>query len=336
MTMGTPHFMAPEQVSGISEADNRTDIYALATVLFEVLTGRVPFDARNYPQLMTKIAGDPVPSVTELRADVPGALEEVIHKALSKNPEDRYGNMAEFGEALSEFAGRSAEPMLTRKGIAFAETEDAAFLAETEADRSLLARLGEGKRPALYMALGALVVVLAAAATASTWMGGPRGPGSGKSEKAAAAAIPVADDPVAEEAGEPTAAEGAETGAGESAGGDEEAPPEPAEGDPAADAEGAKAEDEAAVGEETADEPRKPGRRKPRAATRRVSLRSEHRSTVEVTLRCGSVSRRVRVPALSAKTAAVPPGECRVSCAGLGQPSCPLVLGAGARSIKIR
>jgi serine/threonine-protein kinase len=93
---GTPHYMSPEQCAG-TNVDQRTDIYALGVILYEMACGRVPFDADNLMGILTKhLYENPIPP-RELPppTDVPAGLESVILKALSKKPETRYQTMAE-------------------------------------------------------------------------------------------------------------------------------------------------------------------------------------------------------------------------------------------------
>jgi len=109
MVFGTPEFMSPEQAQG-KVLDARSDIYSLATILYEVLTGKLPFDAKSpmeYIQLhVTKppiSLDDRVPGKR-----FPAGLAEVIGKALMKKPEERYASAADFAEALKPYAsGRS-------------------------------------------------------------------------------------------------------------------------------------------------------------------------------------------------------------------------------------
>ncbi|HEX8968000.1 MAG TPA: serine/threonine-protein kinase [Chloroflexota bacterium] len=98
--VGTPDYMAPEQVRG-QRGDPRTDIYAVGVLLFELLTGRVPYPAQEAVEAMRrKVESDP-PLVRRLRPDVPPALEAVIYRALRRDPAERYQSMAELGYDLA-------------------------------------------------------------------------------------------------------------------------------------------------------------------------------------------------------------------------------------------
>jgi serine/threonine-protein kinase len=94
---GTPHYMSPEQCAG-TEVDHRTDIYALGVILYEMCSGRVPFDADNLMGILTKHLYEmPIPPRSlPPPIDVPPALEQVILKALAKRKEDRYQSMGEL------------------------------------------------------------------------------------------------------------------------------------------------------------------------------------------------------------------------------------------------
>ncbi|MFN8582259.1 MAG: serine/threonine-protein kinase [Gemmatimonadaceae bacterium] len=99
LALGTVMYMSPEQASG-ERVDGRSDIYALACVLYEVLTGSPPFSGASAQQVMARHAVDPPPSIRSVRATVSPALEAVIMRALTKAPADRYATASEFGEAL--------------------------------------------------------------------------------------------------------------------------------------------------------------------------------------------------------------------------------------------
>jgi len=97
--VGTPDYMAPEQVRG-ERGDARTDVYALGVVLYELLTGRVPYPSDDALDAMRrKVNTDPV-LVRRLRPDVPPTLEAIVYRALRRLPEERYQSMAELRHDL--------------------------------------------------------------------------------------------------------------------------------------------------------------------------------------------------------------------------------------------
>ncbi len=100
---GSPTYMSPEQCTS-SKVDHRSDIYSLGIVLFETLTGTVPFTAEELVKVMTMHLLDPAPTLSATRPDLhfPEKLELVVSKALSKHPEDRYQSMDEFAYVLEE------------------------------------------------------------------------------------------------------------------------------------------------------------------------------------------------------------------------------------------
>lgn len=108
-TLGTPAYMAPEQGKG-QPADARSDIYALGAVLFELVTGRPPFQADSPYAVVMHHVHTPPPRPRSLRLDVPEAVEKVILRALAKNPRDRYPGAAAFADALRRSLTQPALP----------------------------------------------------------------------------------------------------------------------------------------------------------------------------------------------------------------------------------
>lgn len=102
--LGSPQYMAPEQMRSSKRVDGRTDIWAIGTIMHELLTGKAPFVAATMPELFAMILTDPTPSLRDTRADVPEALDRVVEKCLEKDPERRYPNVLEVARALAPFA----------------------------------------------------------------------------------------------------------------------------------------------------------------------------------------------------------------------------------------
>ncbi|GAB1422073.1 hypothetical protein MASR2M15_22810 [Anaerolineales bacterium] len=99
--VGTPAYMAPEQAQGM-EVDGRADIYALGVVLFEMLSGRQPFQADTPMQLIIKHMNEPVPDIRDMQPELPIGVSEVLNRVLTKDPEYRYQTATEFSESFSD------------------------------------------------------------------------------------------------------------------------------------------------------------------------------------------------------------------------------------------
>jgi eukaryotic-like serine/threonine-protein kinase len=110
--LGTSDYIAPEQARG-QKVDPKTDIYSLGAVLYELLTGEVPFSGDNFVAVAMRHVSEPAPSVLEHRPDCPLRLDLAIQRAMAKDPADRFGSMGEFcGEleaCLAELDGRDGE-----------------------------------------------------------------------------------------------------------------------------------------------------------------------------------------------------------------------------------
>ncbi len=99
LVLGTPSFMSPEQLAG-KKVDGRSDLYSLGVMLYQLLTGVLPFRGESMTELMYKIANEDAPSILLIRPDLPPLLASVVQRALCKNPDMRYQDGEQFAQEL--------------------------------------------------------------------------------------------------------------------------------------------------------------------------------------------------------------------------------------------
>jgi Tol biopolymer transport system component/tRNA A-37 threonylcarbamoyl transferase component Bud32 len=138
LSLGTPHYMSPEQATAEKEITGRSDVYSLASVLYEMLTGNPPHTGATAQQIIMKIIVEPVDAVTKFRKAVPPNVAAAVGKALEKLPADRFESAKAFAEALMNRTWTSAS---------FAEGE----LGSATGKRRVLARP--------FLAVSAIAVV---------------------------------------------------------------------------------------------------------------------------------------------------------------------------------
>lgn len=156
--MGTPLYMSYEQLEARRDVDVRADVYAFGVIIYEALTGALPYEANTLAELIFKIVLGPVPSPRLRRPDLPLALDAIVTKAVAKDRADRYSSMEALIEALTPFAARESWA-----GASLAVTARA--LSDTIPSQSLheSLRAPARKRVAWRSALVALVLVVGGA-----------------------------------------------------------------------------------------------------------------------------------------------------------------------------
>jgi eukaryotic-like serine/threonine-protein kinase len=224
---GTPHYMSPEQAAG-TPLDHRGDIYSLGVMLYELATGRVPFDAENFVGILSQqLYQDPVPPREAApRANIPGSFEAIILKCMAKKPERRYQSMQELREDLLDLEARIGKTDLDAEARA-ARTPDPAEVSASVDGTALSTELSlASMRPRRWpmYAAAVLPIVLVSAALLSRFKAPsvrPRVPvehASNQPESSApnplrpaapsgGTALPAAADPAAKLAAQPASPE---------------------------------------------------------------------------------------------------------------------------------
>lgn len=152
MVLGTPLYMSPEQAQGEDDLDHRIDIYALGVILYEAVTGEVPFRGKNYLNILTQVISEEPRKPSDLVANLDHNFESVILKSMAKDRGQRYQSMGDFGDDLKALA----DPDVKSTG------------ARITAARWRNRRERRSKRS--YAAWGAIVVGLAGASTLAVTM----------------------------------------------------------------------------------------------------------------------------------------------------------------------
>lgn len=118
-TSGTPIYMSPEQSTG-AESDHRADIYSLGVILFELLSGKAPYEGESTVAILMKHVNDPIPKVTDLVPGLPPAADIIVARALAKSPEARYQSVEAFLHDLESYLlcnrdqGEATEQIITQ------------------------------------------------------------------------------------------------------------------------------------------------------------------------------------------------------------------------------
>ncbi|MEX2448780.1 MAG: serine/threonine-protein kinase [Solirubrobacterales bacterium] len=193
--VGTLDYVAPEQISG-GAVDARTDVYALGCLLCKLLTGEVPYPREGEAARLYAHLNDPPPAPSLRATAVPMALDDVVIRSLSKQPEDRYPSAGDLGRAavaaLSGAAPELPERTVATGAAATGTAETIAPQPSDAATRRLPPERSRGSRPLVALA-GLAAVVAAAAAVLLTAGGDDRNPGSGDGGATRAELIAKAD-----------------------------------------------------------------------------------------------------------------------------------------------
>ncbi|MEA3351652.1 MAG: protein kinase [Chloroflexota bacterium] len=110
--IGTPAYMSPEQVQGEKDLDNRSDLYAMGIIFYQMLTGDTPYQATTPAKVMMMHILDPLPNLSEVKPDLSPLVKRWLQKALAKEPDDRFATAAEMGAALQHAVRGESHPTL--------------------------------------------------------------------------------------------------------------------------------------------------------------------------------------------------------------------------------
>ncbi len=155
LSIGTPAYMAPEQAKALPEIGATADIYSLSVVLYEILTGRLPFSADTPMAIMLKAINDPMPLPRKLSGDISESLQQVLLKGSAKDANNRYPTAKRFQEALRRALDEESmpdEPAATE----IIRTREAQKSIDTPSTSEDSSKRGYG----LYIAFLAVVIVL--------------------------------------------------------------------------------------------------------------------------------------------------------------------------------
>jgi serine/threonine-protein kinase len=203
-TIGTPDYMAPEQGMGRA-GDNRSDIYSLGVMLYQLATGQLPYQADTPLAVMLKHVNDPLPSPRSLKPDLPEGVERVILKSMAKNAEERFATVDDMLASLSnlETAARLTLPAVSMAGVSSSASTRAVpvtgttMAGATQARPIADTRQADKARPALpitpAVAIIAVLLILGVGGGA-LYFGGALGP------KASPTPLPTSTQPPATQA----------------------------------------------------------------------------------------------------------------------------------------
>jgi hypothetical protein len=186
--IGTPHYMSPEQAKG-QEVDGRSDQYSLAVVGYRMLAGRLPFEDESVHTIIYKHIFEEPPALSGMRQDAPQHVVEALHRALAKDPNDRFGTMEEFATAVLP-----THPVTSSMSSAPVITSGAAIDVATEI--TPMPPTGPQPVPRKRRGMGVLltIVALAGGAGGVYWvMSGGGAPGAEVGEPQAPVAAAVED-----------------------------------------------------------------------------------------------------------------------------------------------
>jgi serine/threonine-protein kinase len=176
--MGTPYYMSPEQAKGSSQIDPRSDVYAIGIIMYEAVTGRVPFDGNTFNELMFKIVLSEPPKLSEVVPDLDPEFAAIINKAMARELEQRYASAQQLRQALDDYLGGARQSQVAipphvavpAPGVTGVVNDTGATWANTNADVLVPKKPSTGLVAAAV--LGGVLVLGGGAFAAMKLMGG--------------------------------------------------------------------------------------------------------------------------------------------------------------------
>lgn len=139
---GSPHYFAPEQARG-EQPTPQADVYAVGVVMFELLTGNLPYIGSNQRELAMAHIREPIPNVSDLRPGVPERLAKMIYRAMAKDPRDRYRDADQLGNILGELRNRARDMTAINPQV----PSQSRLASNLESQQTTPARQAPGNRP---------------------------------------------------------------------------------------------------------------------------------------------------------------------------------------------
>ena len=192
MVMGTPHYMSPEQCHG-KTVDQRTDIYAMGVILYQLYSGRLPFQGETFAEILTKQIID-TPEPPSKHASIPPELDKLIMRCLAKDPAGRPQTAKELGQSLASILAGAAARVQRAAGLPTSATTLSASAVELRRRETEVAPRKSGKRVAVGVTVGVVAAVVLGAVVLS---GRGHAPAVSPPPQAAAQPAPVAAPPPA-------------------------------------------------------------------------------------------------------------------------------------------
>jgi eukaryotic-like serine/threonine-protein kinase len=112
--LGTPYYMAPEQLKSAKGVDGRADVWSLGVVLYELLTGTLPFEGKSFGMLFMQIVSEDPKPISAIKPEIPQGLSEIVQRCMKKNREDRFPDLAALVQALAPFASANGQAQARR------------------------------------------------------------------------------------------------------------------------------------------------------------------------------------------------------------------------------